>query len=99
MPTIQASIFQVWLAIILTNLIKANTTNLSWETLEERVRDFACKGKDKTNAPAIPMAKKMRPGGVDKKTTRFPGKFAQVSTFVTLSTLVSTSFLVSMHGF
>ena len=98
-PTIQASIFQVWLAIILENLVKATTTNLSWENLEERVRDFTCKGKDKTNAPAIPMAKKMKPGTVDKKTTRFPGKFAQVSTFVTLSTLVSTSFLVSMHGF
>ena len=97
MPTIQASIFQVWLAIILEEFNK--TTAMTWETLEERVRDFACKGKDKKNAPAIPMAKKMKPGGVKDKTTRFPGKFAQVGTFVTLSTLVSTTFLVSMQGF
>ena len=96
-PTIQASIFQVWLAIILEHFV--NTRILMWETLEESVRDFPYKGKDKKNEPAIPMAKKMKPGGVKDKTTRFPGKFAQVSTFVTLSTLVSTTFLVSMQAF
>ncbi len=98
-PTIQASIFQVWLAIILEKFVTTTTTTLMWETLEESVRDFPYKGKDRKNAPAIPMAKKMKPGGVKDKTTRFPGKFAQVGTFVTLSTLVSTTFLVSMQGF
>ena len=66
---------------------------MTWEVLESRVKQFKYKGRDRTNAPAVPMARKMKKGTVNKK--RFPGKFAQISTFITLCTLVSTTFLSS----
>ena len=79
----------MWLVLILDSFVKNNY--LTWERLEHLVRNFRFKGRDRANGPAVPMARKMKQGPTHKK--KFPGKFAQVSTFITLSTLVSTTFL------